>query len=87
MEDRPRFPAFRELRLEDGGLIGPFLWKHQPKTSELTFTNLFIWRAGYGWQWSMKGDHLLLLSARPGAEPYLLPPVGPSPRAGSGGPN
>lgn len=82
MEDQPRFPAFRELRLEDRGHIGPLLWEHQPETSELTFTNLFIWRAGYGWQWSRKGEHLLLLSARTGAEPYFLPPVGPSPRAG-----
>ena len=52
----------------------------QPETSELTFTNLFIWRARYGWQWSVEGSHLILLSAEPGDEPYFLQPVGPPPR-------
>ena len=80
--DMPRFPDFRELRLADRGPVSRFLWDLQPETSELTFTNLFIWRASFGWQWSVRGEHLLLLAAKPGAEPFFLPPVGPAPRAG-----
>jgi len=74
------FPDFRALELEDRGLIREFLWRYQPDTSELTFTNLFIWRSLYRWRWSTAGEWLLLLQEKEGQEPSLLPPVGPSPR-------
>src|SRR4030065_1580502 len=74
------FPAFRALGLEDRELIREFLWRYQPDTSELTFTNLFIWRSLYRWRWSTAGQWLLLLQEKEGEEPSLLPPVGPSPR-------
>ncbi len=80
LEGCPAFPDLRELRLEDRDIISRYLWSYQPETSELTFTNLFIWRARYGWQWSVEGSHLILLSTKPGDEPYFLQPVGPPPR-------
>ena len=82
MDSLPGFPDFRALRLVDRKVISRFLWSYQPETSELTFTNLFIWRAQYGWLWSVEGSHLILISSKPGAEPYFLQPVGPPPRAG-----
>ncbi len=82
MERVSWFPEFRALRLEDREVFNRYLWPYQPETSELTFTNLFIWRGQYGWLWSVDGDHLILLSSKPGAEPYFLQPVGPPPRAG-----
>ena len=82
MESVPGFPDFRPVRLNDRDVISRYLWSYQPETSELTFTNLFIWRGEYGWLWSAEGSHLILLSAKPGAEPYFLQPVGPLPRAG-----
>ncbi len=80
MESAPAFPEFRTLGLGDRDIIRRFLWSYRPETSELTFTNLFIWRGRYGWQWSVEGNHLVLLSASPGEEPYFLQPLGPAPR-------
>jgi hypothetical protein len=74
------FPDFRALGLEDRELIREFLWRYQPDTSELTFTNLFIWSSLYRWRWSTAGEWLLLLQEKEGREPSFLPPVGPSPR-------
>jgi hypothetical protein len=74
------FPDFRPLELEDRELIRELLWRYQPDTSELTFTNLFIWRSLYRWQWSKAGEWLLILQEKEGQEPSFLPPVGPSPR-------
>lgn len=76
----PRFPDFQPLSLEHRDLIHNLLWAYQPQTSELTFTNLFIWRQPHGLTWCLLGDHLLFLS-RPGpGELHLWPPVGPPPR-------
>ena len=74
------FPDFQPLELKDRELIREFLWRYQPDTSELTFTNLFVWRSLYRWRWSTAGQWLLLLQEKEGQEPSLLPPVGPSPR-------
>jgi hypothetical protein len=74
------FPEFRPLELGDCGLIQEALWDYQPETSELTFTNLFIWSSLYGWRWSKAGPWLLLLRDKEGQAPSFLQPVGPSPR-------
>ncbi len=74
------FPDFRPLSLEDRPSLQSFLWAHQPETSELTFTNLYIWRSLYRWQWSVEGKWLLLLGHKEGQEPFFLQPVGPGPR-------
>ncbi len=42
-----RFPEFRPIALDDRDVIQPLLDRHQPQTSELTFTNLYIWRDHY----------------------------------------
>lgn len=74
------FPEFRPLELEDQLFLQAHLWKGRPETSELTFTNLFIWRSLYRWQWSMAGDFLLLLGQKEGQDPFFLQPIGPGPR-------
>src|SRR4030067_2431331 len=74
------FPDFRPLGLEDREFIREVLWRYQPDPSELTFTNLFIWRSLFRSRWSTAGQWLLLLQEKEGDEPSLLPAVGPSPR-------
>jgi hypothetical protein len=74
------FPRFKQIDLEDRGLIQDLLWKYQPETSELTFTNLFIWRAHYGVIWSLYKDLLLLVFDRTAHGAYVLPPIGVSSR-------
>jgi len=74
------FPDFRPLGLDDRAFIREALWRYQPDTSELTFTNLFIWSSLYRWRWSTAGEWLIFLMEEDGKEPALLQPVGPSPR-------
>ena len=74
------FPEFQALGREDRPLIQRYLWSAQPETSELTFTNLFIWRSLYRWEWSVDGDWLLLLGHKEGQPPFFLQPLGPEPR-------
>jgi hypothetical protein len=76
----PEFPQFKPLQLEDREVLGEIIWKYQPQTSELTFTNLFIWRSHYGFQWSRYRDWLLLLSAAHPQGPFFLQPIGPPSR-------
>lgn len=74
------FPDFRPLGLDDRAFIREALRRYQPETSELTFTNLFIWSSLYRWRWSTAGEWLILLMEEDGKEPAFLQPVGPSPR-------
>lgn len=74
----PQFPTFKPLELSDRDFLQPRLRAYQPITSELTFTNLFIWRHHYHLSWSLVANCLVFLSDSP-QDPWLFPPVGPSP--------
>jgi hypothetical protein len=74
----PQFPAFKPVELSDRDFIQSRFWAYQPTTSELTFTNLFIWRKHYRLSWSLAADCLVFLSDS-SQDPWLFPPVGPSP--------
>ncbi|MCL4504166.1 MAG: phosphatidylglycerol lysyltransferase domain-containing protein [Deltaproteobacteria bacterium] len=76
----PVFPDFKPLGLEDRDVLQRLLWDYQPETSELTFTNLFIWREFYQFSWCLEGNWLLMVSNSPGGT-WALPPIGPPPRA------
>jgi hypothetical protein len=78
----PVFPRFKPLALEDRDLVRDLLWDYHPETSELTFTNLFMWQSHYGYQWCREGDGLLVVSTAASGAAWALPPVGPPPRAG-----
>ena len=76
----PEFPQFKPLQLEDREVLGEIIWKYQPQTSEWTFTNLFIWRSHYGFQWSRYRDWVLLFSTANPQGPFFLQPIGPPSR-------
>ncbi len=76
----PIFPRFKPLELADRDLLGKILWDYQPETSELTFTNLFMWQAHYGYAWCLHQDRLLVISRNGAGMSWALPPVGPPPR-------
>jgi len=77
----PVFPRFKPLALADREIIRTILWDFQPETSELTFTNLFMWQSHYGYHWSLDQGRLLVVSTAAGHPAWALPPVGPPPRA------
>jgi hypothetical protein len=82
MSDLPVFPDFKPLSLGDHDELYSRLWAYQPLTSELTFVNFYIWRSYYHFTWSIMDDQLIILADHPEGR-YLLPPVGPAPRAES----
>jgi hypothetical protein len=80
MSSMPQFPVVKPLELADRDVIQPRLWDYQPQTSELTFTNLFIWRAHYRVSWTVAGEWLIFISDSQHG-PFAFPPIGPEPRA------
>jgi uncharacterized protein len=80
MTDTPQFPEFKPLGLEDQERIREILWAYQPETSELTFTNLFIWRRHYRTQWSLWRNTILLVGGNGDAGLFGFPPIGPASR-------
>jgi hypothetical protein len=78
---RPTFPRFKPLTLADRDIVREILWDYQAETSELTFTNIYIWQSHYGYQWTVARDWLLVVGTGAGAAPWALPPLGPPSRA------
>ena len=68
--------SFQPLSLASQKLVDDFLQRYPPEISELTFTNLFIWRNYYRLQVTVLEDFLTLLAQLPGTAPFFLPPVG-----------
>lgn len=71
------YPKFEPLGLRHQEEVSRRLAEAQPVSSELTFTNLFMWRQHYRFRVARHEGCLLLLGQPPGSPPFLLPPVGP----------
>jgi hypothetical protein len=76
----PQFPAFKPIGIEDRDLIDSIFREYRPETSELNFTNMFIWRSHFGFEWSLYRDWLLVIGANSGNGVQALPPIGPPSR-------
>jgi hypothetical protein len=76
----PQFPDFKPLELNDRAVLDAAFRNYQPNTSEWTFSNFFIWRRYYRFQWSQIGGHFLFLSSPAGHDPFFLMPLGPPSR-------
>jgi hypothetical protein len=70
------FPDFQPIELEDQAFVEGILRRYEPETSELTFTNLYVWRPYYDVKWCMLGECLVLTERAPDGSLYGLPPVG-----------
>lgn len=74
----PELPELSELSPAHKPLLDALFSDLQPQASELTFTNLFIWRHAYGARVTRLGDVVCVLSCRSDPEDsFLLPPLGP----------
>jgi len=62
----PLFPDFKPIEMSDRAVIYKSLMEYQPQTSELSFTNLFIWRRHYGVIWSQYEGCLLFIFEKTG---------------------
>jgi len=81
----------KSIEIADKALFDNYLLKFPPEISELTFTNLFIWRNYYNFLFLEWKDHLIILSKKylnnkwknpiiQGRDVlYLLPPIGATP--------
>lgn len=68
---------FAPLELSHRQLVRSFLDQDPPRISELTFTNLFIWRKRYRPVLRRFRDCLLFILSPSGRNPFGLEPVGP----------
>lgn len=75
----PIFPDFKPLELADLEILRTALSAYRPQTSELTFSNLFIWRKHYDFRWCVHQDWVFIVTG--GANAFALQPIGPEPRA------
>ncbi len=67
---------FKAIKLSDRDNFDEFFSEDPPVISELTFTNLFMWRRCYQTLWQ-RWNNCLLIIMRPGDQPLFgLPPVG-----------
>ena len=73
----PSLPEMRPIELDDGAALRGMLADLGPEQSELTFTNLFIWREAYGLRLSRVGEGVAVFSRRADPEDsFLFPPLG-----------
>lgn len=73
--------TFKPVELEDKAVFDAFLAEDPPSVSELTFTNLFMWRRRNRPIWKVQHDCLLIVVQPQGSEPYGLQPVGAGDKA------
>ncbi|MHB8110602.1 MAG: DUF2156 domain-containing protein [Syntrophorhabdaceae bacterium] len=79
----PDFPVFKPIELEDRHIMADLLHKYRPGTSELTFTNLFIWRKHYNFLWSIHEGRLCVIGKEGDSPWFGMAPVGPPGRIDS----
>jgi len=72
----PIFPRFREISIADRAEFSAAIAEHPPGISELTFTNLYVWRHFYQPRLSRLDDFILVRVRMKGHDSFLAP-IGP----------
>ncbi len=67
---------FKPVEIEDRKIFNRYLKEDPPDISELTFTNLFMWRGLYHPVWTELDNVLLIILNPEGKTPFGLQPVG-----------
>lgn len=70
----PKFPDFKDITIEDREYLAENIWNYQPENSELTFTNLFIWKDHFNLKWSTLNGIPIFLATK--GDPYFFEPAG-----------
>ncbi len=71
----PPYPDARDLTLADKPLLDGIFSLLQPRVSEFTFANLYLFRAPHAYRLTMVGDSLVLLGQGYKGDSYFLPPL------------
>jgi uncharacterized protein len=72
--DIPHYPGSRGILLEDKPLLDRLFLELQPRISELTFANLYLFRVVHDYRLTMVGDALVALARGWDGSSYFLPP-------------
>ena len=72
---------FKFLGIEDKPVFDQFFQEDPPRISEMTFTNLFMWRHHYRPTWLEKEGCLCIAFEPRNVQPYGVPPVGKGDKA------
>lgn len=67
---------FTPLTLQDKPLFDRYLVPFRTRASELSFTNLYMWRRKYDFHFGIFGDFLWVMNITPTGKWYLSPPIG-----------
>jgi hypothetical protein len=70
----PRYPQARGITLEDKPLLDPLFLELQPRISELTFANLFLFRTVHDYRLTLVRDAVVALGRGYDGSSYFLPP-------------
>jgi hypothetical protein len=65
--------TFRQIQLTDKPLLDTYIQAYQPQISDLSFTNLFIWRKKYNTHWTIIDDCLWIQYQALSGQPLLAP--------------
>lgn len=67
---------FKPLTLSDKPTFDLYLTPFNPRASELSFTNLYMWRRKYGFQYAVLEGFLWVLNISSTGKWYFSPPIG-----------
>ena len=70
------FILTENLTIDKKEYINEFLKKYESENSELTFTNLFMWRKSFNVEYAVISDMLVIISHHKGAPYYVYFPIG-----------
>jgi hypothetical protein len=68
--------SFNNIILNNKQLFDSYFKQFEPDISDLTFTNLFMWRNYYRYVFKIISGHLCIIANPEDSEPYALMPVG-----------
>jgi uncharacterized protein len=71
----PLYPSSRQIGLHDKSQLDSLFQQMQPRVSELTFANLYLFRQAHHYRLTLVGDSLVVLGTGYAGEEYFLQPL------------
>ena len=71
----PPYPSSRQIGLHDKSQMDSLFQQMQPRVSELTFANLYLFRHAHHYRLTKVGDSLVVLGTGYSGDDYFFPPL------------